>query len=139
MGHRQTHEENPGARDRLENEAIIWLTTVRSNGQPQTSPVWFLLEEDGLLIYSLPDTARVANIEANPRVALNLDGNGQGGAIVTLEGRAHIDPDYPSADHVSAYVEKYRDYMARNGWTPEVFAARYSTPIRVSPTRSRAW
>lgn len=136
---RPTLDDNPEARRRLAGEAIIWLTTVRGNGQPQTSPVWFLAAEDELVIYSLPDTARVANIEANPRVALNLDGNGRGGAIVTLEGRARIDQDYPSADQVAAYVDKYRDFMARNGWTPEVFAARYSTPIRVSLTRSRAW
>ena len=139
MAKRANLDDNPDARMRLASEAVIWLTTVRGNGQPQTSPVWFLAVEDELLIYSLPDTARVANIQANPRVALNLDGNGQGGAIVTIEGRAHIDPDYPSADQVSAYVDKYRDYMARNGWTPEAFAARYSTPIRVSPTRSRSW
>lgn len=139
MGHRKTLEDSSEARERLENEAIIWLTTVRNNGQPQTSPVWFLIEGDGLLIYSLPDTARVANIDANPKVSLNLDGNGQGGAIVTVEGLARIDEEYPSADEVPAYVEKYRGFMVRNGWTPEVFAARYSTPIRISLTRSRAW
>ena len=136
---KRTLEENSEARDRLATEPIIWLTTVRANGQPQTSPVWFLPAGDELVIYSLPDTARVANIEANPRVALNLDGNGQGGAIVTVEGLARIDKEYPSADEVPAYVEKYRSFMARNGWTPEVFAARYSVPIRVSLTRSRAW
>ena len=136
---KRTLEENSEARDRLSTEPIISLTTVRANGQPQTSPVWFLPAGDELVIYSLPDTARVANIEANPRVALNLDGNGQGGAIVTVEGLARIDKEYPSADEVPAYVEKYRSFMARNGWTPEVFAARYSVPIRVSLTRSRAW
>jgi hypothetical protein len=26
---------------RLQEERIIWLTTVRSNGTPQRSPVWF--------------------------------------------------------------------------------------------------
>lgn len=134
-----TIEESTEARDRLAGEAIIWLTTVRGNGQPQTSPVWFLPMDDELIVYSLPDTARVANIATNPKVALNLDGNGQGGAIVTLEGIARIDLDYPRADEVADYVEKYRDFMARNGWTPDVFASRYSTPIRIALTRSRAW
>ena len=112
---------------------------MRGNGQPQTSPVWFLVADDELIVYSLPDTARVTNIQSNPRVALNLDGNGQGGAIVTIEGEARIDPDYPAADQVPEYVEKYESFMARNGWTPDIFAARYSTPIRITPTRSRAW
>ena len=131
--------DNPEAARRLDAEPIIWLTTVRGNGQPQTSPVWFLRQADEVLIYSLPDTARVGNIESNPRVALNLDGNGQGGAIVTLEGTARIDSTLPSADQLPAYVAKYREFMARNGWTPEVFASKYSTPIRISLTRGRAW
>jgi PPOX class probable F420-dependent enzyme len=131
-------ESGSEARRRLETEKVIWLTTVRGNGQPQTSPVWFLLREDEILIYSQP-TARVANIAANPHVSLNLDGNGAGGAIVTMEGTARIDPATPPASQVSEYVAKYAALMERNGWTPEVFAGRYSTPIRVTFARGRAW
>jgi PPOX class probable F420-dependent enzyme len=130
---------NPRARQRLDDEAIIWFTTVRPSGQPQTSAVWFLRDGDEFLIYSLADTARVGNIAANPKVSLNLDGNGQGGDVVTIEGIARIDPEAPPADEVDAYVAKYRGYMQRNGWTPEVFAAKYPVAIRVTATRGRAW
>jgi PPOX class probable F420-dependent enzyme len=90
-------------------------------------------------MYSLPDTARVRNIKANSQVALNLDGNGQGGAIVTVEGTAHIDETAPAAADVPEYVAKYEAHMERNGWTPEVFSSQYSTPIRITFTRGRAW
>jgi PPOX class probable F420-dependent enzyme len=132
-------DNNPTAIDRLDTEPIIWLTTVRPNGQPQTSPVWFLRRGDEFLMYSLPDTARVRNIKANSQVALNLDGNGQGGAIVTVEGTAHIDETAPAAADVPEYVAKYEAHMERNGWTPEVFSSQYSTPIRITFTRGRAW
>jgi PPOX class probable F420-dependent enzyme len=132
-------EDKPEVLGRLDAEPIIWLTTVRPNGQPQTSPVWFLRRGDGYIIYSLPDTARVSNIRSNNRVSLNLDGNGQGGAIVTIEGIARIATDLPAASDDAAYVAKYRSFMARNGWTPEVFAARYSVPIVVEARRGRAW
>ena len=110
-----TFDDNPATLERLNTEPIIWLTTVRSNGQPQTSPVWFLRRGNELLIYSLPDTARVANITTNPRVALNLDGNGLGGAIVTIEGKARIADEHPAASDVPEYVEKYLKFMERNG------------------------
>jgi hypothetical protein len=29
------------AEDRLRSDEMIWLTTVRADGQPQTSAVWF--------------------------------------------------------------------------------------------------
>jgi len=132
-------ENKPRASQRLDEEAIIWLTTVRSSGQPQTSAVWFLRDGDEFLIYSLADTARVGNISVNPRVSLNLDGNGQGGDVVTIEGVARVDPEAPPANEVDAYVAKYRNYMQHNGWTPEVFAAKYPVAIRIRATRGRAW
>ncbi len=130
---------NPRARERLDSELIIWMTTVRPNGQPQSSAVWFLVDGDEVLVYSKPDVAKVRNIEANPRVALNLDGNGMGGDVVTLEGRARIEPSQPAAHEIPAYVAKYAERISRNGWTPESFAADYSVPIRIEVTRSRAW
>jgi PPOX class probable F420-dependent enzyme len=101
--------------------------------------VWFLRQGNELLIYSLPDTARVENVRSNPRVALNLDGNGLGGAIVTIEGRARVADELPAASAVPEYVDKYLKFMERNGWTPEVFSSRYSTPILITMQRGRSW
>ncbi len=47
--------------------------------------------------------------------------------------------DDPPADAVASYVEKYRDRMARNGWSPADFARDYSVPLRIEPTRLRGW
>jgi PPOX class probable F420-dependent enzyme len=127
------------ASQRLDTDIVAWLTTVRPNGQPQASPIWFLRRGDELLVYSLPDTARVSNITANPRVAVNLDGDHKGGDIVSIEGVARIALDEPPASAVPEYVAKYRARMDRNGWTPEVFSAKYSTPIVINMRRGRAW
>jgi PPOX class probable F420-dependent enzyme len=125
--------------DRLASERIVWMTTVDPHGQPQTSPVWYLWDGDAFVIYSLDPTPRLDNIEANPRVALNLDGNGSGGDIVTIEGSAIIDRTAPGPHEVAAYVERYRDRMDRGWGGPSQFAARYPTLIRVTPTRVRQW
>lgn len=124
---------------RLAQEPIIWLTTVRGNGQPQTSPVWFLFTGSEFLVYSLPGTARISNIEHNARVSLNLDGNGRGGDIVTIEGEARLDPGAPPSNDVPEYQEKYRAFIDRNGWTPESFAGDYPVALRIRPTRVRVW
>lgn len=124
---------------RLAEDPVIWLTTVDGRGQPQTSPVWFLYADGEFLVYSLPGTPRSANITRNPRVALNLDGNGRGGDIVTIEGEARLDPAAPPSSEVPAYQAKYRSFIERNGWTPESFARDYPIPIRVRPTRIRVW
>jgi nitroimidazol reductase NimA-like FMN-containing flavoprotein (pyridoxamine 5'-phosphate oxidase superfamily) len=40
---------------------------------------------------------------------------------------------------VPAYVAKYRELIAGNGWTPGSFADLYPHVIRVTPTRARIW
>lgn len=118
---------------RLQSEPIIWLTTVNASGVPQPSPVWFLWEAGSVLIYSKPNVPKLRNIARNPAVALNFDGNGQGGNIIVLTGTAQIEADAAPAHQIAAYAEKYSAHMTRNGWSSEQFAQLYSVAIRVTP------
>ena len=122
---------------RLREETIGWQTMVGADGTPQPSPVWFLWDGETVLVYSRPGTPKLRNIEGNPRVSLNLHADGRGGDIVVLTGEARIDGAAPPADAVPAYLAKYREAMGRIGMTPEAFAAAYSVPIRMTPTRLR--
>ncbi len=122
---------------RLREETVAWLTTVGADGTPQPSPIWFLWDGETILIYSQPNTPKLRNIERNPRVALNLDGDGRGGDIVILTGEARVDPNAPPARDHPEYLEKYRQGLERIGMTPEQFTASYSVPIRMTPTRLR--
>jgi PPOX class probable F420-dependent enzyme len=136
------NEEEPAhaaAARRLRAELIIWLTTVTGSGQPQSTPVWFLWDDNEFLIYGVKDGAKLRNIAANPRVSLHLEGNGRGGGNVIFEATARTDPAGPRADAVPAYVEKYRQLIESYRWTPESFAADYPHLIRVTPTRARIW
>jgi PPOX class probable F420-dependent enzyme len=122
---------------RLREDLIYWLVTVDARGTPQPSPVWALWEGDTFLLYSRPATPKLRNVAARPGVALHLDGDGRGGDIVIVTGRARLAPDEPPADRVPAYVEKYRAGMRRIGMTPETFARAYSVALRITPTACR--
>jgi PPOX class probable F420-dependent enzyme len=122
---------------RLSAELIVWMTTVDRNGQPQTSPVWFLWDDGTFWVYSLDPTARLDNIAANPRVSLNLNCDDRGSDIVTIEGTAQVDHEAPAANENAAFVARYRDRMERGWGNPEGFAAKYPTAIRITPTRVR--
>jgi len=120
----------------LREEVVVWMTSVTPAGSPLPSPVWFLWDgAESVLMHSMPG-ARVRNIEANPRVALNFAGDGRGGDIVVLSGRASIDSGAPSADN-GEYLGKYGERIARMKMTPEAFAERYSVPIRIHLTGVR--
>ncbi|MEZ4521986.1 MAG: TIGR03667 family PPOX class F420-dependent oxidoreductase [Thermomicrobiales bacterium] len=125
---------------RLNEETIIWLTTVRKDGQPISVPVWYLWDgESELLIYSKPHTPKLRNIADNPRVSVNFDSDGSGGNIVQFDGEAHADIDAPAATGVDAFIEKYRDGIERIGTTPEGFASTYSVAVRIQLTKNRGF
>jgi len=124
------------ARALLADAAVIWMTTVDPDGQPQASPVWFVVDGGDLLVYSAP-SPRLGNIAANPRVALNLDSN-EGEHVVTIEGTARVVDGPPNHEH-PAYREKYLARIEAMGYTAEEFAAEYSTPIRITPSRWRVF
>jgi PPOX class probable F420-dependent enzyme len=122
----------------LREDRVAWLTTVTPGGAPVPSPIWFWWDGgDTVRLFSLPDTARTRNIDANPKVALNFAGDGDGGDIVIRSGRAALDPDGPGAHELAPYVAKYGWGFERLRVTPEQFARRYSVPIRIRHTTVR--
>jgi PPOX class probable F420-dependent enzyme len=124
---------------RMRDERLIWLTTVDAKGTPQPAPVWFWWDEatSTILMYSRADAKRLAHIQLNPQVAFNLDGNGKGGDIIVITGKAQLSPGDPPADQLPVYVEKYRDLIARSYGTPERFAEMYPVALRTRPIAIR--
>ncbi len=125
------------AAKRLQEDYIIWLTTVSHDGTPQPNPVWFYWDGMALLIYSQPAAHKVRNIARNPRVSVNFQANDEGSDFVVLTGNASIDKKPPP--HNSRYIEKYREHIPKIGLTPESLAASYSVLIRVSPSKLRGF
>jgi len=115
----------------LREEKVVWLTTVTPSGAPLPRPVGFVWDGGvNVTVYSQPG-ARIRNIAPNPRVTLNFGGDGKGGDIVVLSGRAEVDRSGPSAANDPAYVAKYESELERVGMTPESFAQRFSVPVRI--------
>ena len=132
-----TTELGVQAAKRLQQEHLIWLTTVSREGTPQPNPVWFYWDGKSIIIYSQPTSHKLKNISRNPRVSLNFQADDEGGNVIVLTGDASIDKK-PSP-HDSRYIEKYLTHIPKIGLTPETLAASYSTLIRVSPTTLRGF
>jgi len=128
------------AQRRLSTERVGWLTTVSADGTPQPNAVWFLWDGATLLMYSIPNQAKLANIARNPRVSLNLDSEKQGDSIVILTGTAAVDGDAPPVNKNRAYLAKYRSEIARlKLGTPAKMASEYSVAVRITPKKLRGF
>ncbi|WP_066903134.1 TIGR03667 family PPOX class F420-dependent oxidoreductase [Millisia brevis] len=124
---------------RLNDEQIIWLTTVTGAGAPVPTPVWFLRSGDQILVFSQPDTGKLKHTAANSRVALNLNSNDTGGDIAVLTGAAVVDPAGPTDAEWEAYAKKYAWGFPAIGSSPEKFRGDYSVLLRITPDKVRSW
>jgi PPOX class probable F420-dependent enzyme len=129
-------ESGPAA-ERLEGEDVGWVTTVTAGGQPQSTPVWFVVRDDAINLQSQPHAPKVANVRANRKVSFHL--NGDAGDIVTIEGDAEV-LDAPAPGVLDGYRAKYetaiREYLRS---TPEKTIEEYRTPIRITARRIRVY
>ena len=122
---------------RLEDERIIWLTTVDVHRKPQPRPVWFLWDGKTILIFSREAGYKVKHIQNNPMVSLNLDSDGKGGNIVVLLGEASLENSPIPTEQIERYLEKYNQGLERINMTPDEFQSNYSIAIRITLTSMR--
>jgi PPOX class probable F420-dependent enzyme len=132
-------EKGARADERLRAEEVAWLITVSADGQPVPTPVWFWWDGATILVYSQRDKPKLRHIAANPRVSFAMRTDELGDEITVIGGTAVVDPDSPSADRHTGYVEKYATLIQRLGADPISFAGEYAVAIRITPTRLRQW
>ena len=124
---------------RLREEVVVWLTTVGSDGTPQPNPVWFIWDGSEILVYNRPDAHRLTHVRSRPRIALHFDGNGQGGDIVVMSGRAELADEEAAPHEVPDYVAKYGPRMNRVSGNLEEFSRQYPVAMRITDVRVRGW
>ena len=108
--------------DLLNGPYTAVLTTVGADGQPQSTAVWFLIDDDGALKGSITtDRQKYRNLTRNPKATLFI-----------------FDPANPfRALEIRATVELAPD--PDKALLPK-FAARYNTPVEMldDPSSERA-
>ena len=114
---------------RLESDRYGWLTTVAKSGQPVPKLVWFYFDGKDVIVYSMPNAAKVRHIASHPRVSLNLDSNGNGGGVIVVGGEATVDATGVDGRDDKPFWAKYKADAERFGLT-EDFAA-YSTRLTI--------
>jgi PPOX class probable F420-dependent enzyme len=127
-----------GVARRLDQELIIWFTSVRADGQPQSAPVWFVREGEELRIWSM-EGQRITNLRQNPKVSLHLNDDGRGDNIVIIEAEATIDRSAGPGSAHPEFARRYQPVIDSYQQTWDWFDRGYPVPLRVKPNRIRAW
>ena len=72
----------------------VALATVRRDGRPHVAPVWFVLDDDGSVVFTTgADTVKGRTLRRDPRASLCVDDETPPFAFVLIEGTTTISAD----------------------------------------------
>ncbi|MFF9624212.1 PPOX class F420-dependent oxidoreductase [Streptomyces griseosporeus] len=98
------------------------LSTVRADGGPHVTPIWFLLDGDEVVFNTHNTSVKARNLARDGRVALCVDDDRPPFDFVVLQGRARISEDLAELRHWATRIgarymgeERAEEFGARNG------------------------
>jgi len=101
------------ALDRAIASKVVWLTTLRADGSPHTTPVWFVLDGAVLSIVTGESNIKIRNLRGDPRVSVAMEGS----AAVPLvaEGTAQVIEMARVSDALAqSFALKYKGWDIRD-------------------------
>jgi PPOX class probable F420-dependent enzyme len=123
----------------LEQEPVVWLSTVRPNGAPHIVPIWFWWDGEALLVFTKPDAQKVRNLRDRPSVMLALGDAADDFDVGLIEGHAEL-LDRTTAEVLPpTHLAKYAAQLSNLGLSAADYAATYSQVIRIVPDRPLGW
>jgi len=120
----------------LEGTRTGKLATVRQDGRPHVAPIWFVLDDNGDVIFTTgADTLKGKALRRDGRVAIVVDDEQPPFAYVLVEGTATVSTDL---DDMLAWATRIGGrYMGADN--AEAFGRRNAVPeellVRVTPTK----
>ncbi len=97
----------PRLADLLEQPAIVRVSTISPDGYPHTTPVWFLLDGESLILFTGRETRKARNVLANAKGAIAIGGDPVGSPCYLLQGDFTIedDPDHSVTARITYHYE----------------------------------
>ena len=99
---------------------LVRIATIRPDGAPHVTPAWFIHESGEILITPRKESAWLAHLRRDPRIALTIDEEAGPYRKITVEGVARIAYDL---GRDAEWRDTYRRIACR--YVPEAGAEHY--------------
>lgn len=116
----------PAAETYLAERANLVLATIRKDGRPQLSPVWFIWQNDEFLISTTETTAKWKNLQRDPRCTGVVDA--PNGRYISVSGVA--EEMWTEIEPHEITTEIVRKYKLGEEFEPYMETVRRDRPIR---------
>lgn len=115
------------------------LSTVRTDGRPHVTPIWFVLDGDDVVFSTAKSSVKGRNLARDGRVALCVDDDRPPYDFVVLEGSAELSEDLDEVRHWATRIgarymgeDRAEEFGARNGVPGELL-------VRMRPDKILAY
>jgi len=89
---------------RIDDDRNIWLATVRPNGRPHLTPIWYCFHDRRFWICTGADTVKTRNVRLNPNVSVSLE---DGSRPLVAEGTVTVHQRPYPQPVIDAFILKY--------------------------------
>ena len=81
----------------LESERVVVVSTIGPRGWPHSMPMWFVVREGRIWVWTYAKSQKARNLERDPRATLLVETGVEYGELrgvqIEAEARLHRDPD----------------------------------------------
>lgn len=127
----------------LSQVILARLATVRVDGRPHVTPIWFIWDGETIWMETGPDFVKARNLRDNPECAVVVDTTEGGLRIkgVILEGRAELvqEPNDLVTRVVTRLYERYMGSEAMQAATPRKMFDAPHVLIKLTPRKIISW
>lgn len=103
----------PIAQQLLRDETILHLSYTARDGGPRVIPIGYAWEDGRFLMWTIPTSAKVRALRADPRVAITIDVPGPPPRVLLARGRAEL----TTVDGVpDGYLKASHRYLPEEAW-----------------------
>jgi PPOX class probable F420-dependent enzyme len=103
------------------------LATVRADGRPHVTPIWFIVDGDDLVFNTWHASAKAKHLRRDPRASLVVDLQEPPYAYAMVEGSVSISEDLDEIRRFATQIgarymgsDRAEDFGARNGVAGEL-------------------
>lgn len=131
-------------RELLEQERIVVVSTLGPRGWPHSMPLWYVVREGDIWIYTYAKSQKVRNLERDPRATLLVETGREYFELrgVEIEAEAEIHRDLDTVYEVGKELTlRYGQGASLDDATAEALRsqARKRVAIRFQPRRIATW
>ena len=110
-----TDLNNPKVQKILQSKAFAHLATLGANGEPQSSPMWFLWDGEYIKFTHTTNRKKYQNIQRDPRVSISITDSDDPYTYAELRGVVERIEDDPNGAFFDTLAEHYGASMRYSG------------------------